>query len=115
MWEGYGDNNAPTLAGANNANVVTDRFNNQRDTWPIVPDSFIQKTMSGIFNQTKYLPLRFMPITIEVSLVDDVAEPIVFNLAYAVVGFTNATTSNIWQTQNVQAKCDIAALDSGPN
>ena len=35
------------------------------------------KPLSGILNQRKYLPLRFMPITIELSLVDDPLDPIV--------------------------------------
>ena len=29
--------------------------------------------------------------------------------------FTNVNTSTTWQIQNVQAKCDIIALDSGLN
>ena len=35
------------------------------------------KPLSGILNQRKYLPLRFMPITIELSLVDDPLDPII--------------------------------------
>ena len=72
------------------------------------------KPLSGISNQTtKYLPLRFMPITIELSLVDHVEEPIVDNLAYSATGCTHSSTSSIRQIQNVQAKCGIIALDSG--
>ena len=54
-----------------------------------------------------------MPITIELSLVHDPLKPIVSNLAFANSGFTNANTSVIWQSQNVQTECNRIALDSG--
>ena len=38
------------------------------------------KPLSGILNQRKYLPIRFMPLTIELSLVDDMDAPVVTNL-----------------------------------
>ena len=59
-----------------------------------------------------------MPITIELSLVDDPLDPIISYFAnYALGGapasaFTNANTSTTWRIQNVQAKCDIVSLDS---
>ena len=53
---------------------------------------------------TDIYPMRFMPITIELSLVDDALELIVFLLAFANSGFTNANTSVIWQIQNARAK-----------
>ena len=113
VWEGFADNNALTLVETSNDSVVK-----YAQTKGIPGQSFqtvMCKPVSGIFNQTKYLPLRFMPLTIELSLVDDVAEPIVSNLAHATTGFTNAATSTTWQIHNVQAKCDIIALDSGLN
>ena len=69
--------------------------------------------MSGILNQRKYLPIRFMPSTIELSLFDDPLDPIVSNMNH--VGFTANTTSTTWSILNVQAKCDIVTLDSGLN
>ena len=65
--------------------------------------------------------MRFMPITIELYLVDDPLEPIVLNLANYIgggapaTGFTNVNTYTTWQIQNVQTKCNIIALDSGLN
>ena len=65
--------------------------------------------------------MRFMPITIELYLVDDPLEPIVLNLANyfgggaPATGFTNVNTNTTWQIQNVRAKCNIIALDSGLN
>ena len=81
----------------------------------------IFKPLSGIFDKHKYLQLRCMQITIELSSVDDPLEPIVRNFANHICGgasatlFTNVKTSTTWQIQNVQAKCEIIALDSGLN
>ena len=60
----------------------------------------------------KYIPLRFMPITIELSLVDDPLEPIVSNFdnyyyVHPANGCTAANSSTTWQIQNVEAKCGI--------
>ncbi|MFM7990228.1 MAG: hypothetical protein ACKPKO_64025, partial [Candidatus Fonsibacter sp.] len=37
---------------------------------PPTTKTVLFKPMSGILNQRKYIPIRFMPITIELSLVD---------------------------------------------
>ena len=34
------------------------------------------KPLSGILNQRKYLPIQFIPITIELSLIDNMTDPI---------------------------------------
>ena len=117
-WEDDQDPNALNGVANNGAAVSTLNL-------PGVPGASYQtvlfKPLSGILNQRKYLPLRFMPITIELSLVDDPLDPIISNFAnYALGGapasaFTNANTSTTWQIQNVQAKCDIVSLDSGLN
>ena len=54
-----------------------------------------------------------MPITIELSLVDNPLDPIVSNMNH--VGFTANNTSTTWEILNVQVKCDIVTLDSGLN
>ena len=63
-----------------------------------------------------------MPITIELSMVDDPLHPIISNISNYQAGvaapanaFTNAKTSTTWQIQNVQIKCAIVALDRGLN
>jgi len=68
------------------------------------------KPLSGLFNQSKLIPLRYCPITIELELVHDAAEPIVSYLGGAF--FTTENTSVLWQIQNVQAKCDLLVLDN---
>ena len=51
-----------------------------------------------------------MPPTIELELVNDANEPIVPPGVDAT--FTTANTSNDWQIENVQIKCDICNLDN---
>ena len=64
--------------------------------------------LSGIFAQTKYIPLRYAPITLELELCKNVTDPIV-----SIKGpFDAADTSNEWAITDVQAKCDILTLDS---
>ena len=66
------------------------------------------KPLCGLFNQTKYLPLRYMPIELELELADNDA-PIItdFNDVY-----TQDTTSTSWRIENCQLKCDILSLDN---
>jgi hypothetical protein len=62
-------------------------------------------------NQSKLLPLKYMKnLTIELELVNDKDDPIVTPGVNAV--FTAAKTSNDWQIENVQLKCDIVTLDN---
>ena len=69
------------------------------------------KPLSGILNQSKFIPLRYAPITIELELVQDSTEPILSTLADG-SEFTTANTSLLWQIQNPQVKCDICTLDN---
>ena len=64
------------------------------------------KPLCGLLNQTKYLPLRYMPIEFELELADNDA-PIIteFNMAYAA-----DTTSTSWRIENCQLKCDMLSL-----
>ena len=62
-----------------------------------------------------------MPITIELSLIDDPLDPIVPNFTNYQAGVAapanalHANTSTTWQIQNVQIKSDIVSLISGLN
>ena len=66
------------------------------------------KPLCGLFNQSKHLPLRCMPIEIELELADNDA-PITpnFNTSYTAI-----TTSMSWRIQTCQIKCDILSLDN---
>jgi hypothetical protein len=66
------------------------------------------KPLCGLFNQSKYLPLRYMPIEIELELADNEA-PIITSFNSV---FSAATTSTSWKIQNCQIKCDIVSLDN---
>eukprot|EP00973_Karenia_brevis_P058408 8134110-Karenia_brevis.AAC.1 len=75
------------------------------------------KPLSGLFNQNKFLPVKYSPITIELELVHDATEPIL-SKTVAVEGapansFTEANTSLKWEINNVQAKLDFITLDNG--
>ena len=75
------------------------------------------KPCSGLFNQPKMLPIRYMPLTIELELVHDNTEPIVSATTVGQDNFdvSNAATGNtslLWQIQNVQVKCDVVTLDN---
>ena len=57
-----------------------------------------------------------MPLTIELSLVDDPLEPIIYggvapSPETAHVFYDN-NSSNQWSILNVQAKCDLVTLDN---
>ncbi len=72
------------------------------------------KPLLGIINQPKFLPIRYMPLTIELELVNDMTEPI-FS---AFSGNANAdilatNTSLSWRIENVEVKVDLISLDNG--
>ena len=64
--------------------------------------------LSGIFAQSKYIPLRYSPIILELELCSKFDDPFVsINNPFKI-----ADTSNEWDLSNVQAKCDVLILDS---
>ena len=78
-----------------------------------------QKTVSfkplfGIFNQPKYLPLQFLPLTLEFELVTSATDAIATEIDQSTL-FTPATTSQAWSISDCQIKADVIQLDSGLN
>ena len=69
------------------------------------------KPLSGILNQSKLIPLRFAPLTIELELVDTFTEPIISNFV-PLGGFTVFNSSQLWQIEQVQCKVDVCTLDN---
>ena len=69
------------------------------------------KPLCGLFAQTKYLPLRFCPIEIELELAD-VGDPIVLGNETTLDEFTAANTSEKWKLENCMVKVDICSLDN---
>ena len=66
------------------------------------------KPLCGIFMQSKYLPLRYAPIEIELSL-SDATEPIV---SEQLGNFTTANTSYLYKLENCRLKCVVCTLDN---
>ena len=78
---------------------------------PTQSQTVLFKPLSGLLNQPKYLPLRYMPLTLEFELVqnpiDPIADPTLLGDPF------DATNSSIlWQIQNVQVKADMCTLDN---
>lgn len=59
------------------------------------------KLCSGLFNQSKMLPLRYAPITIELELVGNAED-----------ATHSAGNDSNWSLSNVQAKVDLVTLDN---
>ena len=68
----------------------------------------IVQPLCGLFQQTKYLPLRYAPLEIELELAD-VNDPIVSDFAGA---FLEANTSVLWKIENCMVKVDLCTLDN---
>ena len=70
--------------------------------------------LSGIFQQTKYLPLRYAPLEIELELADQ-TDPVVSVLGAADAGgdgFKVNNTTTAWKIQNCMVKVDLCTLDN---
>ena len=88
--------------------------NHTVNTLPGIPGQSYQtvgmKLCSGLLNQPKMLPLKYMPLTIELELVNDANDVIV---TPGVNGtFDSSNTTSDWQIENVQLKCDLCNLDN---
>ena len=72
------------------------------------------KPLSGLLNQNKMLPFRYAPITIELELVDSMTDPIcnTFKASPGTDDITDASTSQLWNINNVQVKVDVCTLDN---
>ena len=73
------------------------------------------KLLSGLLGgQTKYLPIRYAPLTIELELVDNMTDPILRNnnIGPSTAPLTTVNTSIEWHIENVQLKCDLCTLDN---
>jgi hypothetical protein len=72
------------------------------------------KPLSGLLSQSKYTPLRYCPIEIELELAD-MDDPIITNgdhLDPDEKAAFIASTSLSWKLESCQLKCDICTLDN---
>ena len=67
------------------------------------------KPLSGLLSQTKYIPIRYAPLEIELELAN-VLDPIVQPGSTA--AFTVANTSGLWKIENCMVKVDMCSLDN---
>ena len=68
--------------------------------------------LSGLFNQDKFLPIRYCPITIELELVNQLTDPIVTAWSSSPARVFKSDVSDTWQLQNVMLKADVVTLDN---
>jgi hypothetical protein len=68
------------------------------------------KPLFGIFNQPRYIPLQFCPLTVEFELVTSATDAIATELAGS--QFPTAETSQSWEISDCQIKADVVELDS---
>ena len=73
--------------------------------------SVSMKILSGVLNQPKFLPLRYMSggLSFEFELVSDATDPLI--TADGAV-FTTANTTASWEIENCQIKADVLTLDN---
>ena len=96
-----------------NAGTMT---THNRTTMPgIAPNSYRTVSMSilsGVLNQPKFLPLRYMSggLSFEFELCSDMLDPIA--KVDDVTSFTAALTSETWEIENCQIKADVLTLDN---
>ena len=64
------------------------------------------KPMLGLFNQEKFIPLRYCPIQIELELVNSQADAVSLEVAECF------STGANWEISDIQCKCDLLELDS---
>jgi hypothetical protein len=72
------------------------------------------KSLSGILMQSKYIPLRYCPLEIELELAD-MDDPIItnnFGLPTDIGQEFANSTSGSWKLKSRQLKCDICTFDN---
>ena len=69
------------------------------------------KILSGVLNQPKFLPLRYMSggLSFEFELVSDATDPLI--TADGTI-FTTTNTTDSWEIENCQIKADVLTLDN---
>ena len=78
------------------------------------------KPLLGLLNQSKYIFLKYVPITIELTLVDKATDSVVDpssdifvnTTGVASTVYTAANVSSEWKIENPLIRCDIVKIDS---
>ncbi len=74
----------------------------------------IFKPLSGLLSQEKWIPLRYMPITIELELVNSPTDCLFYTEGSTQFLTTGGSqnTSESWTLSNAMIKCDICMMDN---
>lgn len=87
------------------------------------------KPCFGMFNQSKFIPIDYANLILELELVSDPNDPILYSGLYGTVAldvadagvirpmttFYETNCTNQWRIQNVEVKCDIITIDDQLN
>ena len=115
------ESNTNNLAESFGYTTTEARDLNSTTTFAGIPPGQMQtvmfKPLSGLLNQPKYLPLRYMPLTLEFELVNNPLDPIVDPTStstefIAQTPTVAGNTSISWSILNVMVKCDMCTLDN---
>jgi hypothetical protein len=109
------------------ANDMIEEFGYNNDIWTLnneakLPGIWLTshtvmfQPLCGLFQQTKYLPLRYAPLEIELELAD-VLDPIVSDFAADADAtspsqFKASNTSILWKIKNCMVKVDLCTLEN---
>ncbi len=108
------------------ANDMIEEFGYNADIWNLgtvaqlpgigtASQTVMFQPLCGLFQQTKYLPLRYAPLEIELELAD-VLDPIISDFVVAdaadATKFNADNTSLLWKIENCMVKVDLCTLDN---
>ena len=69
--------------------------------------------LSGLLNQSKYIPIRYCPITFEIEIVGSYTDAIVEGATDGAQASNTTNTSATWDISNVQMKRYVISLGNG--
>ena len=69
------------------------------------------KPLCGLFSQSKFIPLQWCPLTLELEIVSTATDAVVETIGGGI--FDNTNTSVNWSIQDIRVIGDVITLDSG--
>ena len=106
--EGFGDSRSITEWHTNNYNKNTFRGIGTKKKQTV-----LFRPLSGLLMQSKFIPIRYCPLTIELEVIDNLTDPIVSKFYGTGDNDIKADNTSLkWQIENVQLKCDLCTLDN---
>ena len=109
--EGFGGR-FDSPANYNNGNPTVNAWLNVGIAGASYKPNITFKPLLGLFTQTKYIPLMWCPLTLELEIVGNSTDAILDPTATSDTTFTTNNTSTSWQIEDVRLICDVVSLDS---